>query len=336
MRSLNEAEQPLAELLTRRTRDDPDVVAVVTRVRELETQLRSLAVTYLTGLTNQVASLDRTLIRFGSELERIPAKELQSARLERRANILNERHLHVARDSAQRSRDRPSGGGRFGRVVDSAVLPMTPIKPRTRLTLILSVVLGVMLGVTAAYVRDYVDDTVHTREDVQHSTRGSPVLGLIPRIREFSKTNGRQASRSSTRATADGVEHLGARLVTGRDPKNPVSEAYRGLRTNISFRQPRQASDSDRVHQSAPAGREIDERVQPRDHARPAGTPRHPDRRGFAAGGPARGVRHATRAGVGQPPRRTCPDERGGARGRPRRERATHFHPDRIPATQSG
>ena len=114
LRSLNEAEQPLAELLTRRTRDDPDVVAVVTRVRELETQLRSLAVTYLTGLTNQVASLDRTLIRFGSELERIPAKELQSARLERRANILNERHLHVARDSAQRSRDRPSGGGRFG------------------------------------------------------------------------------------------------------------------------------------------------------------------------------------------------------------------------------
>jgi tyrosine-protein kinase Etk/Wzc len=119
------------------------------------------------------------------------------------------------------------------RVVDAAILPVAPIRPKTALNLALALILGGMLGVGIAFVREYLDDTVHTREDVQEATGGAPVLGMIPRIRRTgAAVNGRKRR-------LDGLEeelaHLEERLVTGRDPRNPVSEAYRGLRTNITF-----------------------------------------------------------------------------------------------------
>jgi tyrosine-protein kinase Etk/Wzc len=79
------------------------------------------------------------------------------------------------------------------------------------------------------------DETVHTREDIQAATGGAPILGMIPRIRQAG-LNGK--SSKSAISTIGGVGELGARLVAGRDPRNPVSEAYRSLRTNLTFSNP--------------------------------------------------------------------------------------------------
>ncbi|MDP2958892.1 MAG: polysaccharide biosynthesis tyrosine autokinase, partial [Longimicrobiales bacterium] len=117
------------------------------------------------------------------------------------------------------------------RVVDPAILPGIPVKPRTMLNLLLGIVLGGMLGVGIAFLREYLDETVHTREDVQAATRGAPVLGMIPRIRKAVGSSGRAAQAGTP-------GELNSRLVAGRDPRNPVSEAYRGLRTNLTFANP--------------------------------------------------------------------------------------------------
>src|SRR5690606_36784937 len=93
LRSIATVENERLELLKRRTLADPDVQILTERIRELEEQLRSIAVTYLEGLTNHVASLDATLARFGEQLERIPAKEVQFARLNRQTKVLEEMYL---------------------------------------------------------------------------------------------------------------------------------------------------------------------------------------------------------------------------------------------------
>jgi len=235
LRSIATVENERAELLKRRTLADPDVQVMTARIRELEEQLRSIAVTYLEGLTNHVASLDATLARFGEQLERIPAKEVQFARLQRQTKVLEEIYLLLQTrlkeaEIAQAVED-PSV-----RVVDPAIRPTEPIKPRTLLNLVLALVLGTMVGTGAAILRDSMDTTVHTREDIQEATGGVPVLGLIPRIRPVSPTgNGRGRPAP---VVARGTEGLGERLVAGRDPRNPVSEAYRSLRTNITFARP--------------------------------------------------------------------------------------------------
>ena len=89
-RSLAEVENERAELLNRRTPEDPDVRVLSGPVDELEDQLRDISVTYLEGLTNHVASLNTSLRRFNDEVGAVPAKEVQFARLERRAEVLNE------------------------------------------------------------------------------------------------------------------------------------------------------------------------------------------------------------------------------------------------------
>lgn len=231
LRTLNQANAERSEYLRRRTMQDPDVVALTARIREIETQLRATATTYLQGLNNQVRAYDRTLAQFASDLERIPAKEVQFARLERQRNVLVEVYT-VLQNRLQEARILEAVEDATVRVVDPAVLPAEPVKPRKMLNLLLGLVLGGMLGVGVAFLREYLDETVHTREDVQAATRGAPVLGMIPRIREA------VGSGRGGRAMPGTPGELNARLVAGRDPRNPVSEAYRSLRTNLTFANP--------------------------------------------------------------------------------------------------
>ena len=113
------------------------------------------------------------------------------------------------------------------RIVDQAILPIRPIRPRRTRSLILAVFFGMVLGVTAAAVRDYMDETVHSRDEVVKVTQ-LPVLAMIPRIRAVAGNGGRKGFLKRDRAVSD-------RLVTRHDVGNPVSEAYRAFRTNITF-----------------------------------------------------------------------------------------------------
>lgn len=239
LRSIATVENERAELLKRRTLADPDVQILTERIRELEEQLRSIAVTYLEGLTNHVASLDATLARFGEQLERIPAKEVQFARLNRQTKVLEEMYL-LLQTRLKEAEIAQAVEDASVRVVDPAIRPSQPIKPRMGLNLILALVLGTMVGTGAAFLRDYMDTTIHTREDIQEVT-GVPVLGLIPRIRTVSLSgngHGKPAPVVVHSANGVGANGVGARLVASRDPRNPVAEAYRALRTNITFARP--------------------------------------------------------------------------------------------------
>lgn len=229
LRSLSQANSQRSELLQRRTLEDPDVRTVTELIRSIESQLRSTVTTYLQGLTNQVAAYDETLARFGTELERIPAKEVQLARLQRQTAVLEQVYT-LLQGRLQEARILEAVEDATVRVVDPAILPREPIRPRKLISFLLAVGLGGVMGVGVAALRDYLDDTVHTREDVSLATGASPVLGLIPRIRQAGPGAGNPLSAS--------LLDLSHHLIAGRDPRNPVSEAYRTLRTNLTFSNP--------------------------------------------------------------------------------------------------
>src|SRR5205085_4207654 len=69
LRALTELEDQRSALMVRRTPKDPDVIAMTSRIRELEQELQSVGETYLQGLTNQVAALDASLAQFGAQLQ---------------------------------------------------------------------------------------------------------------------------------------------------------------------------------------------------------------------------------------------------------------------------
>ncbi|HUP88861.1 MAG TPA: polysaccharide biosynthesis tyrosine autokinase [Longimicrobiales bacterium] len=239
MRSLNDMENQRAELLTKRTRQDPDVIVLSTRIHEMEDQLQSLVATYLQGLTNRIASLDGVLNQFSDDLKRIPAKEIQLARLKRQAKITEDIYTVLQ----QRMKEAQIASAILDpsvRVVDPAIEPLKPVSPNKPLDIVLALILGIALGGGIAFVRENLDTTIHTREQLQLETGTVPVLGLIPRIRDTVKaTNGARRPLWKIRTPViASPELIRARLVAGRNPRGSASEAYRALRTNLAFAQP--------------------------------------------------------------------------------------------------
>lgn len=237
LRSLNEAEDRRAELLDRRKPEDPDVQVLTNRIQQLDAQLGGIVATYLRGLQNQIASYDSILQRFGSTLDRIPATEVEYARLLRQEKVLAEIYT-MLQTRLKEAQIMAAVVDPSVRVVDPAIVPDQPIRPNVPLSLGLGLFLGIVLGVGLAFGREHLDTTVRSRDDLLSAGGDVPVLGTIPRIQLEAAANGDRWRRAFRRRAPLPVGAPQERLVAMRDPRSPISEAYRSLRTNITFARP--------------------------------------------------------------------------------------------------
>ena len=91
---------------------------------------------------------------------------------------------------------------------------------------------GLVVGFGLAVMLEIMDTSIRSIEDVTNYI-GLEVIGTIPRMR-FGKPKGGRRRKGTYVATAD-EEQIDACIVTQHDPKSPISEAYRTLRTNFQF-----------------------------------------------------------------------------------------------------
>lgn len=73
------------------------------------------------------------------------------------------------------------------RLVDAAMPPLSPIKPRKMFNMLLSLMGGFVLGLFAAVLVEFIDQTIRSQEDVENKL-GLPFLGVVP-MTPFSKKN---------------------------------------------------------------------------------------------------------------------------------------------------
>jgi len=97
-------------------------------------------------------------------------------------------------------------------------------------TTVVGSVIGLFAGLGLAVMLEMNDTSIHTIEDVAQYI-GLEVIGTIPRMR-FGR-RGRRKDGSFVPLTDEGQFHACA--VTQHDPKSPVSEAYRTLRTRFQL-----------------------------------------------------------------------------------------------------
>ena len=180
LKSLTTAEDERKALLTRRTPQDSDVRALDQRIHELERELRGMAASYHRGLTSQVQVLDSSLGAFRRQLQAIPEKELQYARLEREPKVL-EGIYTMLQTRLKEAEVMVAARDPSVRIVDAAIPPLRPVWPKPMRNGVAALMFGLLLGVAIAFTREYLDRAVRTRMDVRGST-GLPVMGLIPRI----------------------------------------------------------------------------------------------------------------------------------------------------------
>lgn len=98
--------------------------------------------------------------------------------------------------------------------IEPASVPDEPIRPRTLMNTALATVVGLMLAAGIVFLVEHLDDTLKTPEDIER-VLGVPVLGFVAEMQYKGK----------------GAEEI---YVT-RQPRSPVSEAFRSLRTNLEF-----------------------------------------------------------------------------------------------------
>jgi capsular exopolysaccharide synthesis family protein len=99
-----------------------------------------------------------------------------------------------------------------GQVVQDAAKPSAPISPKHQVDLALGILLGLAAGIALASVREQLQDRIADASGLRRSLK-APTLGLIP---ESSMLRGDVP-----------------RLVSIDEPRSPVAEAYRTLRTNL-------------------------------------------------------------------------------------------------------
>lgn len=239
--TLTELENERDVLLVRRTPEHPEVQGFTTRIADIEGQIYRLANDYLGSLDKQLASENAKVAEFGTEMAAIPAKEVEYVRLLREQELLDKVYLTLQARLKQAEVEEAIDPDDV-RIIDSALVPELPASPRPLVNLILSSVLGMMVAVAVVVGREITNTKVRSRDDAELAAGGVPLLGSIPRIRSLG--DGTSTADGYARALRARITRLPAetrvrdRLVTQRAPRHPASEAYRDLRTSITFASP--------------------------------------------------------------------------------------------------
>jgi capsular exopolysaccharide synthesis family protein len=114
------------------------------------------------------------------------------------------------------------------RVLERAIVPGAPIRPKPIQNLAIALVLGLSAGIALAFGIEALDNTLKSQVDVE-ALLGVPVLGLIPII-----TPKHQDGKDDTKDDVDRHRDLGVL----REPKSLAAECCRSIRTNILFMSP--------------------------------------------------------------------------------------------------
>jgi capsular exopolysaccharide synthesis family protein len=165
--------------------------------------------------------------KMSERLTDLPSQTLQYARLERELK-LNENLYLTMKQKYEESRITEAGRRGKVHILDPALIAIK-VKPNKKMNLLLGMFIGAALGVGYAFFREFLDNTIKSVEQLER--KGLTVLGIIP---DMHHQSGLLTIKKNQKPSKGGTDFK-RRLITYEDPKSPISESYRSLRTNISY-----------------------------------------------------------------------------------------------------
>lgn len=197
----------------------PAVIALDSSIAKTKAELHRASQLYLLSLDSRRASYDRRLADLRQEASRYPPLIAREAELKSNLTTLREIYstLLSQRQLAGMAETAESGAVT---ILKLAAPGLTPVSPNHKNNVLLATALGILIGLGIAVLLDRLDDSVRSPGELQEGM-GLPVLAMIPSSKGLDKSKGRDDSPIT--------------LVTHADPRSPVAEAYRSLRTNLAF-----------------------------------------------------------------------------------------------------
>lgn len=133
-------------------------------------------------------------------------------RTERDATLTKLTALEARLQDLPDAEDLRRGGGS---IIEEAVTPTDPVRPKKALNLALAIVVGAMLALGLAFLAENLDDRMKSPEEVE-AVVGAPILGYVPMVKTW--TEDRRPTLAVDSESASGA-----------------AEAYRNLVTNLRF-----------------------------------------------------------------------------------------------------
>jgi len=225
-------------LLSDMTENAPEVKALSQEINALGAQIRTVLKNTVASLQAQLNKLHNVIGGFDEKINALPDTERALAGLMRSSEVTNQIYTFLLQKHEEARIAKAATIGNI-RIIDLAVTPKAPIKPRVRLNLLLGMVAGLLLALGMAFFLEFIDDSLKSIEEVERVIR-KPVYGIIPRIPDYRKE-------------PEAARPVSANLVTHYSPKSPISEAFRTLRTNIHFADPDQQLTSLLITSAGPS-----------------------------------------------------------------------------------
>jgi tyrosine-protein kinase Etk/Wzc len=215
---LTDLEMQKKALMVENTASHPAVKALQEQIDQVQQKLQATYETALRDLTRQEANVGQQLASQEGHMKNLPVVERDLARLTRLAKVNADIYTFLLQKREEAKITKASTISNID-IIDPAILPDQPIRPKKVKYLLLGLIVGCMAGVGAAFFQEYLDDTVKD-PDAAKRELGKPVLAVIPHIA------GRKSEPGS------GIRET---LVSHLEPKSTLAEAYRSLRTAIHF-----------------------------------------------------------------------------------------------------
>ena len=220
-------------LLRRLGPNDPDVKSVERQIETSKRDIEATTRTYADGLGEQVRALDARIAKLRDDVQLLPAQQVEYQRLLREQKGVEDVMTQV-QGRLKEAEITAAVQDSTAQVLDRAELPGASLGTSRPVIFAVALFAGLLIGVLVAFLRDWLDTTVHNEQDVTTIVR-APVIGIIPNLRQ-------DAIGSRARALVSGefaAKSLApVKPVREAESQTMAAEAYRALRTNLSYVSP--------------------------------------------------------------------------------------------------
>ena len=200
--------------------------------------MRNDQISQILALENSMIALklnkdqnEKMLSLFKNKLNSIPETNMMMERMNREDEILNEHYLQLVNTLETTKMNNVIEKGDV-QIVDLAKKPSRPFTPNHQKDIIIFCFFGLGIAIVIVFLIEFIDNTIKTIDEIEKYDKS--VIGVIPAIGKISSQGIISRYLESKSFTVLGGEKgIKRKIITRDNPKSPISESYRGLRTNI-------------------------------------------------------------------------------------------------------
>ena len=200
----------MQETLQQGIKEDTQGIAELRRRKSTE----ALNEAALSTVNEKISSLQKAITQKKDRVKKLEGVSTEAQMMKIKVKTLHDEYQNLLRIYTQTMMTKDFKPQNIS-IVDPAVVPVVPARPRPVLNVAFGIMFGLITGICLSFILEYLDDTIKSPTDVDTYLK-VPFIGLIPSI-----------DRKRLKIPIEGiVEH---------QPKGAIAENYRAIRTNILF-----------------------------------------------------------------------------------------------------